>query len=373
MSGPVDVAASLTLSSLKGIGVAGYARLVERFGTADAVLSAGAERLSSEGDVSPALARVIGTARPSRDGKRLMDWAAASGVRMLPLEHPEYPARLREIADPPSLLYVKGDGLARAGRTVAVVGSRWMSSYGKQVTGDFCRAFVDAGITVVSGMALGVDGYAHHTTLEAEGNTVAVLGTGLDLAYPPEHRDLFSALVEKGAVISEYPPGTRPVGHNFPRRNRIISGLCMGVVVVEARKNSGSLITARLAAEQGREVYAVPGNVGQPGAYGTNRLIQEGASLVTGPLDVIGDLLPQLAGEAGGRAACAEKAFLAGLPEIQRRILGHLDSVPVPVDDLAERVGAPVAALLTELLTLELTGLVEKLPGNRYIRHPSSG
>jgi len=368
----VDVGASLTLAAVRGVGSIGYARLVRQFGSAAAVLAAGEERLMAEAEASPALAQAIVEARPTAAEERLLEWAQQSGVRLLAMEDPAYPKRLTEIADPPPLLYLKGDGLARIGRAVAVVGSRWITPYGRQVTQDFCRSLVDAGVTVVSGLAVGVDGMAHRTTLGSGGNTVAVMGTGLDIPYPPENITLFREIAEKGAVVSEFPPGTRPVGHNFPRRNRIISGLSIGVLVVEAKKGSGSLITARMAAEQGRTVYAVPGNIDQPGSAGVHALIREGATLVTSPTDLIADLLPQLALAATGNNVAEDPAERwPGLPGEQRRLLAELDTVPMAVDTLAARVGRPVPGLLGDLLALELAGLVEKLPGNRYIRPPS--
>lgn len=367
-----DVAASLTLSELSGVGAIGYARLITCFGSAENVLCAGKKRLMEEGEVREPLATRIALATPTEMVRRYMAWAHRAGVRILPLEDQDYPELLARTSDPPPVLYVKGDGLSRAGRSVGVVGSRWISAYGKQVTGQFCHTFARAGVTVVSGMALGVDGHAHRAALDAGGNTVAVLGTGLDRPYPPEHKPLFDDMVERGAVVSEFPPGTKPHGANFPRRNRVISGLSMGVVVVEAKLDSGSLITAKLAADQGREVYAVPGNVGQPGSAGTNRLIREGASLVTCAEEVVADLLPQLMTRAASATSNRNEADerVASLPEFEQRILKALSSVPVSIDMLADVLAVDAPPLLGSLLEMEFLGLVEKLPGNRYIRPP---
>jgi DNA processing protein len=367
VDGTVDVAAALTLAHLPGLGAVGYARLTGRFGSAAGALGAGPARLRAEGDVGEALARAIAAARPDAEVGRLMGWAERAGVRILPLEDPDYPRPLAGIPDPPPILYVKGDGLARAGRAVAVVGSRWITPYGRRVTDTLCREFARAGMTVVSGMALGVDGRAHRAALDAGGNTVAVLGVGLDRVYPPEHGRLFGEIAEKGAVVSEFPPGTKPLGAHFPRRNRVISGLSLGVVVVEARKGSGSLITARLAADQGREVFAVPGNVDLPGASGTNALIREGATLVTSARDVMQEIMPQLvmAASAGTDAAFPVPE---GVSPLGRRVLAELGTVPVAPDLLAERLGTPAADLMGALSEAELLGLVERMPGGRYVR-----
>ncbi len=367
-----DVAAALTLSALSGVGSIGYARLIARFGSAEQVLCAGKKRLMEEGEVRAPLATRIALATPNEMTHRIVAWAKRTGVRILPLEDRDYPEQLTRIADPPPVLYVKGDGLARVERSVGVVGSRWISAYGKQVTRQFCDTFAQAGMTVVSGMALGVDGHAHRAALDAGGNTVAVLGTGLDRPYPPEHARLFDEIAQNCAVVSEFPPGTKPLGANFPRRNRVISGLSMGVVVVEAKLDSGSLITARLAADQGREVYAVPGNVGQPGSAGTNRLIREGAALVTCGEEVVADLLPQLINRAASATAGQTEVDdrVSGLPEFEQRILKELSTVPVSIDMLAGRLEVEAPPLLGSLLEMEFVGLVEKLPGNRYIRPP---
>lgn len=367
-----DVAAALTLSALSGVGSIGYARLIAHFGSAEQVLCAGKKRLMEEGEVRAPLAARIALATPNEMTHRIMAWAGRTGVRILPLEDRDYPEQLTRIADPPPVLYVKGSGLARVERSVGVVGSRWISAYGKQVTRQFCDTFARAGMTVVSGMALGVDGHAHRAALDAGGNTVAVLGTGLDRPYPPEHARLFDEIAQNCAVVSEFPPGTKPLGANFPRRNRVISGLSMGVVVVEAKLDSGSLITARLAADQGREVYAVPGNVGQPGSAGTNRLIREGAALVTCGEEVVADLLPQLMNRAASATAGQTEADdrVSGLPAFEQRILKELSTVPVSIDMLAGRLEVEAPPLLGSLLEMEFVGLVEKLPGNRYIRPP---
>ncbi len=370
MTGSVttDLAASLALADVKGIGTIGYAKLVGHFGSAAAVLAAGAKQLQSETGLRAPLAKAVAATVPGVAARRRIDWAARNGAHILPLEDAGYPPSLREIADPPSLLYVKGDGLARCERAIGVVGSRRISPYGREMTRALCAAFAEWGITVVSGLALGVDGQAHRSALDAGGNTVAVLGTGLDKPYPPEHLDLCGQVAASGAVVTEFPPGTKPLGAHFPRRNRIISGLSLGVVVVEAQHGSGSLITARLAGEQGRGVFAVPGNADQPGARGTNGLIRDGATLVTRPEEVVAELLPQLAATLD--TGDTDDSPPLEIPEGGKKLFELLSATPVSVDTLAERLDADTGTLLGQLLEMEMAGLVEKLPGNRYIRAP---
>jgi len=370
-----DVAASLALAEVAGIGTIGYAKLVRHFGTADEVLSAGEARLKAETGLRENLARLVAKARVSEQVTGQIAWAARNDASILPLEHPDYPPLLREIADPPSVLYIKGALLGACDRTIGVVGSRRISPYGREVTKSLCHAFAKWGITVVSGLALGVDGQAHRATLDGNGHTVAVLGTGLDKPYPPEHLDLCGQVAKSGAVVTEFAPGSKPLGAHFPRRNRIISGLSLGVVVVEAQVGSGSLITARLALDQGRSVFAVPGNVDQPGARGTNALIRDGATLVTCAQEVVAELLPQLAAtleqaEDGPSQADAGSADGLELPEPAPAILAQLGPAPLSIDLLAQRLKLDTAALLGALLQLEMAGLVEKMPGNGYIRVP---
>jgi DNA processing protein len=374
----VDARASLVLSMVSGIGTIGYAKLVRHFGTADAVLCAGADVLTAQTGLRPALAKAVASARGGSEADTQLDWADRNGARILPLEHSDYPASLKEIADPPPILYVKGTDLGPCQRAIGVVGSRRISPYGREVTKLFCRAFAEWGISVISGLALGVDGQAHRAALDGNGHTVAVLGTGLDKPYPPEHLDLCRDVAKTGAVVTEFAPGSKPLGAHFPRRNRIISGLSLGVVVVEAQQGSGSLITARLAADQGRGVFAVPGNIDQPGAKGTNALIRDGASLVTSPQEVVAELLPHLAATLTPKdeektGYDRDAAALLGLPEPAPKIFAFLGPTPISVDQLVEQLELETTVLLATLLQMEMAGIVEKMPGNRYILVPRCG
>jgi DNA processing protein len=277
-----------------------------------------------------------------------------------------YPARLRTIADPPPLLYLKGESKAQDEKTIAVVGSRSASDYGRRVARDLCHGLVSLGFTVVSGMARGIDGVAHETTLNAGGRTVAVLGSGVDRAYPPDHEKLYRRISETGAVLSELPIGTKPLAHHFPARNRLISGLSLGVVVVEATEKSGSLITAGLALDQGREVFAVPGEVGSSRSRGTNRLIRQGAKLVESVDDIIEEIAPQLLPRQG--SAPEETRQLAeNASDGARKIFALLQERPLQIDEIIEASGFTPPRVLEILLELELQGYLRQLPGKKYI------
>jgi DNA processing protein len=264
------------------------------------------------------------------------------------------------------LLYLKGEWKPQDEKTVAVVGSRSASDYGRRVARDLCRGLVSLGFTVVSGMARGIDGVAHETTLNAGGRTMAVLGCGVDRAYPPDHEKLYQRISESGAVISELPIGTKPLAHHFPARNRLISGLSLGVVVVEATEKSGSLITAGLALEQGREVFAVPGEVGSSRSRGTNRLIRQGAKLVESVDDIIEEIAPQLLPRQG-TAPVETRRLAENASEGARKIFALLQERPLQVDEVIEASGFTPPRVLEILLELELQGYLRQLPGKKYI------
>ncbi len=284
----------------------------------------------------------------------LCERLARLGLRALPLGAPDYPERLATLRDAPPLLWVRGDFARLESPLVAVVGARRATGYGREASRQLAAALAAAGVGVVSGLARGIDAAAHRGALEAGGSTAAVLGCGPDEIYPPEHRRLAEALLERGAVLSEFPPGTPPRAHHFPLRNRIISALAAAVVVVEARPRSGSLITARHALEQGREVLVVPGPIDAPASEGSNRLLRDGAAPV---LDV-SDVLRAIGCETSG-AAVARAASQGGALE---RALQH---EPGTRDELARRLGWPAAALAREVLALELERRIAEEPDGR--------
>ena len=346
------------------IGNRRFHRLLAHFGTPRAVFAAG--RPVWEALNLPARS-IDYLAKPdwARVDADLAWLAAGADRRLLTLAHPEYPTRLREVDDPPALLFVTGQAAALAGPLVAVVGSRSPTPAGLKAARELSQALAAAGIGVVSGLAVGIDAAAHQGALAGGGATLAVAGTGPDQVYPRYHAKLAAEIVVGGgALVSEYPPGTGPLAANFPRRNRIISGLSHGTLVVEAALRSGSLITARLALEQGRDVFAVPGSIYSPQACGCNALIQQGAKLVQTVADILEELPagiclrpdPGSAGESGA---------MAGEPS---GILKYIAYEPVTVDTLVAATGLSADRISTELLELELQGAVNALPGGAYIR-----
>ena len=281
-----------------------------------------------------------------------------------------YPAWLRAIPDPPAVFYCDGLPEPRDRQAVAIVGSRRATPYGLRATETLARELSGAGFTIVSGFARGIDAAAHRAALEAGGRTIAVLGCGLDVAYPPGHARLREEIAKCGAVITEFAPGTPPWASNFPRRNRIISGLSLGVVVVEAAEDSGSLITARLALEQGREVFAVPGPVDAPLSRGPHGLIKQGAKLVETVDDIVEELLPQLdsASVPKRRPVLSKATEIPNLSPEERLVWDQMSREPLHLDELTEHSGLTPAGVAGILLGLELKGAVRQVPGQRYYR-----
>jgi DNA processing protein len=337
-------------------------KLVEHFGTPRAVLEAPAGALTAA-DLAPSVVEAIGqaTGRARTEARRL----AAAGATLLAWSDGTYPATLRNIPDPPLTLAVRGHLDKPERPAIAIVGARRASEYGRRMAEELARGLAQAGVTVVSGLAAGVDGAAHRAALAAGGRTVAVLGTGIDRVYPSWHRELADAIAGQGALVSEFPCGAPPRQYHFPRRNRILSGLATGTVVVEATEDSGSLITARYALEQNRQVFAVPGPSGVAAHLGPNRLIQQGAKLVLGAGDVLDDLWPELVPRLRAERAAAAEAALSA-PE--RLILAALGPGGLHVDAVIRATSVPPDAALETLLALELRGLISQLPGKRFCR-----
>ena len=298
--------------------------------------------------------------------------------RQLEIHQPDYPDALRVLPQPPPVLHILGrlELLCRPG--IAVIGTRAHSVYGRDATVSFVVGLVRAGYAIVSGLARGIDGIAHRTALEVGGDTVGVLGTGLDVPYPPEHEELIRAVAEHGCLVSEFPDGTPPRKYHFPQRNRIIAGLSRGVLIVEAPENSGAMNTAQHALEEGKEVFAVPGPIHNPTSAGTNRLIQEGAALVTSAADILrimqsrtGEPLPKpLAGDldVDDLEENLHREPEPGASELARRVWVALADGTLDVEEILSAVGATPAALASALLELELAGLIDRLPGPCYAR-----
>lgn len=357
----------LILGRMRGVGPRVASRLVEQFGDPIRVLAAGRAELEAVG-LKPALVDAV-LDPPQAAADADLAWAEGEGVRILTRDDPRYPPLLAQLSAPPILLFVRGDPEVLKDPMLAVVGSRNPTPSGRETTGDFARYLATCGLTIVSGLAIGIDGAAHAGALEG-GRTVAVLGTGPDRVYPAAHRDLARRIAENGALVTEYPPGTVPVGRNFPRRNRMISGLSLGILVTEAALKSGSLITARYAVEQGREVFAIPGSIHNPLARGCHALIRDGAKLVESAADILEELGPLL----GPLAAETTEPARSGADDPEapdadyRRLLENLGHDPVSPDDLIRRTGLPAQAIASMLLLLELKGHVSSCPGGRYCR-----
>jgi DNA processing protein len=379
MEAPMDaarLAAWLRLERAAGIGPRTAVKLLEAFGGIDAILAAGSGALA--GHLSPAQVRAL-SAAPSAETEKLIEatlrWRETPGQQVLALGEPGYPELLANIPDPPLLLYIKGHVDLLASPMLAMVGSRNASAQGKANALAFAESLSGAGLCIVSGLALGIDAAAHEGALKGPGSTVAVVGTGPDLVYPARNRALCERIVEQGCVLSEYPVGTPPLPGNFPKRNRIISGLAAGVLVVEAAAQSGSLITARQAAEQGREVFAIPGSIHASLAKGCHLLIREGAKLVDTAADVLEAMaLSPLANWRGrpvtrpAPQAAAPDPVHGGTPEAGATLLAALGHDPVEPDTLLASLGMSPALLSSQLLSLELAGMLERRPGGRVQR-----
>ncbi|MET0118068.1 MAG: DNA-processing protein DprA [Sedimenticola sp.] len=298
-----------------------------------------------------------------------LQWAEPADHHIITLADPGYPPLLAEADDPPPVLFVIGQPDILVTPQLAIVGSRNPSASGRQTARDFAFHLARSGITVTSGLATGIDGAGHEGALEAEGKTIAVTGTGLDRVYPATHHELAHRIREQGALVSEFPPGTPVRPGNFPRRNRIISGLSVGTLVVEAALKSGSLITARLASEQGREVFAIPGSIHNPLARGCHRLIRQGAKLVESSEDIIEELSPLLGSLVTPATGIREKPDPEETPDLDAdyiRLLEQIGYDPLHADRLIERSGLPAENVSSMLLLLELEGYVSSLPGGRY-------
>jgi len=355
------------LKSVPGVGNLLFCRLVEQFGSPEAVLAADMPGLQAVQGVTSRLAAAIRGHRTPGSVDRELEAVQQKGYTIVTLTHPHYPPLLRQIPDPPPFLYVYGS-LPATGLNIAVVGSRNATDYGIAATRQLCMDLVRQQVNIVSGMARGVDTAAHSGAIAAGGHTVSVLGTGLDQIYPRENTRLFHEIADNGAVVTEFSLNTGPDAHHFPARNRIISGMCHGTVVVEATGRSGSLITARLAAEQNREVFAVPGNIHSFKSVGTHGLIKEGAKLVVHAGDVLDEFqhihpYRQETSRPPGPPA-------PPLTDDEAMVIDSLEADAVHIDDLARRLTFPPGRLSGLLLQLELKGLVVQSPGKRFCLTP---
>lgn len=347
----------LALSSIPGLGGETFRRLLTALGPPQNIFSASPTQLSAVCDSK--VARAINAGIDDEALAAPLKWLEETGNHLITLADPEYPQALLETADPPPLLYVKGRLDLLQQPALAIVGSRRATPQGEKDAEAFAHALSDAGFTIVSGMALGIDAAAHRGGLKGAASTIAVVGTGLDIVYPARNRDLAHQLAQQGAIISEFALGTPSMAQNFPRRNRIISGLASGVLVVEAAVRSGSLITARLAGEQGREVFAIPGSIHSPLAKGCHSLIKQGAKLVESAQDILEEL-----------GYCAQVSV--NTPDAKPAATAHIEfvrqlgQIPCAIDTLVSRTGLTAERVCAILLELEMSGQVASLPGGLY-------
>ena len=376
-----ETEALLILNAVKGIGNRGTRELLKHYGSATKILSLNESDFYSGTNIS---AKVIENILHFSKDKFLeteYNLMRKQGVGVTTLWDDQYPDVLKEIADAPIVLYVKGKLEVQGSLSIAIVGSRKASFYGSSVSEKFAAQFARLGFTVVSGMARGIDTAVHHGVLDAGGKTIAVLGCGLNNVYPAENKKLLERIAQSGAVVSEFPMQMEPLAFNFPRRNRLISGLSLGVIVVEAAQRSGALITADFALEQGRDVFAVPGRIDQGSSCGSNNLIKQGAKLITCVEDVLQDLQPRLLDhlkhEGEGSAVADKRRFELSSPRIDEKkvnlskdeeiVLGRISDRPVHIDELTDGCGAAVP-IMSILLQLEMKQLIKQLPGKLFTR-----
>jgi DNA processing protein len=350
----------LAFNLVRGIGAVRLRALIEHFGSARAAWDAEPEQLRASGLGAKTLARLIAL-RTDVDVDHLWAETKRLGVSVLTSDDAEYPTRLREIEQPPPVLFARGEWLPEDQIAIAIVGTRRITAYGRQVTEELATRLAANGITIVSGLARGVDEVAHSAALAVGGRTAAVLGCGVDRIYPPENRKLAERIMQRGVLLSDYPLGTPPESSNFPPRNRIISGLAIATIVVEAGETSGALITAGFAAEQGREVFAVPGSILAPQSRGTNKLIQSGAQPLLAPEDVLQMMHLERAGE--------QRTARRALPtdETESMILDSLGNEPLHVDEIRSHTGLAVERVSAALVMMELKGLVRQVGSMQYV------
>ncbi|HSW47152.1 MAG TPA: DNA-processing protein DprA [Phycisphaerae bacterium] len=362
----------LRWSMIPDVGPIRFARIVEAFGSPQEALGAGAGQLANIERIGPAIADQIAHQRDHVDVRGELELVARHGVRVICAEDAEFPPALRHIPDPPICLYIRGRLEPEDAVAIGVIGARRCTHYGLEQANRFGYQLASAGVTVVSGLARGVDSESHKGAIAAGGRTLAVLGNGLATIYPPEHAELADRIARQGAVLSELPMTTEPTASNFLPRNRLISGLSLGVLVIEAARRSGSLTTARLAAEYNREVFAVPGRVDNELARGTNRLIRDQhAKLVIDVEDILSELgdVGQVLG--AGRPDAEEQApspAAAGLRDDERAVLDVLNTEAVSIESIARATGQPAARIAATLIGLQLRGLARQLPGNIFVR-----
>jgi len=357
--------AYVDLLSIEGLGQTRLARLMDAFGSAEEIFAKGKEELKEVGLPQKIAARIVSCSR-SKEAADALKSLERCGARIVTILDEDYPHLLKSSPQPPAVLFVRGELRSEEKLVIAMVGTRHPTGYGRAAAERLARELAARGVVIVSGAARGIDSLAHKGCLSAGGRTIAVLGCGIDIPYPPENAELFDRIAAQGAVITEFLPGVIPAPGLFPRRNRIIAWLSHGVVAVEAGPRSGALITARWAADAGRDVFAVPGGIFSEQSAGTNRLLRDGAKLVSRVEDILEEY-----------AAVYRPVSVEGtqdmpddsaLSDEEKRIYRLLGPEPIHVDNLVEKLGTTSSALLTTLLNMELKGVIKQLPGMRFVR-----
>ncbi|MCF6157778.1 MAG: DNA-protecting protein DprA [wastewater metagenome] len=360
--------AILRLSMTKGIGARTHKALLEKFGSSEAILDASKQELETVQGVGPKLSAAIREISRNIDIETEIDLAEKKDVQIIPYISDAYPQQLRTLYDPPLVLYIKGSIRKTDILSMAIVGARYCSYYGLSQAERFSRLLAQKGFCIISGMARGIDAAAHRGAIHSDGRTIAILGCGLGVIYPRENMELAGQIARHGALVSELPMNTPPDPRNFPPRNRLISGLSLGVLVVESALNSGSLITARWALEQGKEVFAIPGNIDNAYSKGTHRLIKEGAKLVEDVADIIQELGPVAEILDSPDAAITNDPRSLSLNSQERKIFSLLSSNPKDIDEIIQATGLPTSVVSSTLMILEIKKLVRQLSGKRFVK-----
>lgn len=355
-----DTKFRVAFTLVRGIGAVRLQSLLDYFGDAESAWNAAPSELARAG-LSQKLAERVSETRATLNLEQYIENIQAQGIQILTWDDPQYPAQLKQIDQPPPILYLRGPFSEEDAWSVAIVGTRAVTAYGRQVTEEVAGSLAHNGVTVVSGLARGVDAIAHSAALKAGGRTLAVLGSGVDRIYPPEHCALAEKIIAQGSVLSDYAPGTPPESANFPPRNRIISGLSLAVVVIEAAETSGSLITASFALEQGRDVFAVPGNIFAPQSKGCNRLIANGAK----PLLAVKDILDAL--DLTRNLERREIRKVLPSDPTEAAIFQLVGPEPLHVDEIRARTGLPIDRVSATLTMMELKGMVRQVGGMQYV------
>jgi DNA processing protein len=362
-----EIEALIALSMVAGVGPGRIRALMARFGSAAAALHASGAALAEVPGIGPATAEAILSFDAHVQAAEQLEWAERVGAYLLTAWDTRFPKLLRQIYDPPAFIWMRGELIPADDRAVAIVGTRRATEYGRQMAAEFATALVERGFTIVSGLAYGIDMVAHKAALDAGGRTIAVLGSGVDRIYPANHSRLAASIVEQGALMSEYALGAAPDAPNFPRRNRLVSGLSLGTLIVEAFEGGGALITAQLALEQNREVFAVPSPVHSLAGRGSNRLIQSAqAKLVLSVEDILVELGVDTAPDEQPLTASPVQEH--DLNAVERKLLDALEASPTHIDTLCVKTDLDTSTALVYLLSLEFKGLVRQMAGKQFYR-----